>query len=105
MSPPNVVTMEGVNKRYPTAKGDDVVAVTDVSFEVRRKETLAIVGPSGCGKSTLLRLIAGVDHSKQRKDRARAVGWQVCRRVRLSGIKSYALENGIRQYQASAGSC
>ena len=75
MSPPNVVTMEGVNKRYPTAKGDDVVAVTDVSFEVRRKETLAIVGPSGCGKSTLLRLIAGVDTpSDGRIERERSDG-------------------------------
>ena len=61
MSPSSVVTMGGVGKVYPTAKRGDVIALTDISLEVRREETLAIVGPSGCGKSTLLRLIAGLD--------------------------------------------
>jgi len=35
-------------------------AVEDVSFEIRRGETLALVGESGCGKSTVARLIAGL---------------------------------------------
>ncbi len=65
MSQPDVVTMTGIGKRYSTAKGDDVTALTDVSLSVRDQETLAIVGPSGCGKSTLLRLIAGVDHQTE----------------------------------------
>lgn len=61
MSSDIVVKMDGIGKRYSTAKGDDVVALKNVTLEVRRGETLGIVGPSGCGKSTLLRLIAGVD--------------------------------------------
>lgn len=53
--------MDGIGKTYSTAKGEDVLALSNISLEVREQETLAIVGPSGCGKSTLLRLIAGVD--------------------------------------------
>jgi peptide/nickel transport system ATP-binding protein len=37
-----------------------VQAVDDVSFEVRKGETLGIVGESGCGKSTTSRLIMGL---------------------------------------------
>ncbi|HEX2648592.1 MAG TPA: oligopeptide/dipeptide ABC transporter ATP-binding protein [Burkholderiales bacterium] len=35
-------------------------AVDDVSLEVRKGETLALVGESGCGKSTVARLIVGL---------------------------------------------
>jgi multiple sugar transport system ATP-binding protein len=38
-----------------------VVAVDDVSLEVRDGEFMVLVGPSGCGKSTLLRSVAGLE--------------------------------------------
>jgi ABC-type glutathione transport system ATPase component len=38
-----------------------VVAVHDVSFELRRQETLGIVGESGSGKTTLIKLLLGLE--------------------------------------------
>ena len=37
----------------------EVVALSETSFEVRRGEFVCVLGPSGCGKSTLLNVIAG----------------------------------------------
>ena len=51
------VIFDKVVKRYT----GDVVAVKDLSFEIKDKEFLVLVGPSGCGKSTALRMIAGLE--------------------------------------------
>ncbi|MFC6825137.1 ABC transporter ATP-binding protein [Halopelagius fulvigenes] len=50
-------TLDDVTKRF----GDDIVAVNDLSLEIRDGEFLVLVGPSGCGKSTTLRTIAGLE--------------------------------------------
>ena len=55
-----MIVLDHVAKTFVTRGGEQVVAMSDVSLDVRRNEFVCLVGPSGCGKSTLLRLVAGL---------------------------------------------
>jgi len=39
---------------------DNEQVIRDLSFTVKRRETLSILGRSGCGKTTLLKIVAGI---------------------------------------------
>ena len=51
------LVFDGVTFQHRTARQ---AALEDVSFEVRRGETIAFVGPSGSGKTTLVKLLVGL---------------------------------------------
>ncbi|MEU9353342.1 thiol reductant ABC exporter subunit CydD [Streptomyces griseoloalbus] len=54
--PTGALSFDGVTVSHPGRSTD---AVSDVSFTVAPKETVALVGPSGAGKSTLLNVLLG----------------------------------------------
>jgi peptide/nickel transport system ATP-binding protein len=54
------VSRPWLNRVVEGAPRQSLRAVDDVSFEVAKGETLALVGESGCGKSTVARLIVGL---------------------------------------------
>ncbi len=59
MSEP-LISVKGVTKQVADATGT-LTILHEISFELRPKESVAIVGASGSGKSTLLSILAGLD--------------------------------------------
>jgi NitT/TauT family transport system ATP-binding protein len=62
MTEPGFVSLTGVSHRYGgiQAGPEGVLAVQDLTINIRRGEFAAVVGPSGCGKSTLMKLATGL---------------------------------------------
>lgn len=81
-----VLRVEDLVVRFPAGRGRVVQAVSGISFDLVRGETLGLVGESGCGKSTTGRaimqlprpttgrvLIDGVDIATLQKDAVRSL--------------------------------
>lgn len=49
-----ILKVEGLNKRF-----GGIVAIVNISFEVKKGELLGIIGPNGSGKTTLVNLLTG----------------------------------------------
>src|SRR5919198_3268705 len=62
MSDTPLLQLRGISKSFGS-----VQALTDVDFEVRSGEVMALVGDNGAGKSTLIKCVAGIhsyDHGE-----------------------------------------
>ncbi len=54
-----MLNLKNISQKFKT-KGEDLIALKDISLSVRQGEFVTFIGPSGCGKSTLLRIIGGL---------------------------------------------
>ena len=58
------VVLEHLTKKFPNRNKkikEDVIAVSDFTFEIPDGKLVGLLGPSGCGKSTTLNLISGLE--------------------------------------------
>src|SRR5246500_2692026 len=56
---PPFISLRNVRKVY-RSRGEEFLAVSDVSMDVQEGELVSLVGPSGCGKTTVLKILAGL---------------------------------------------
>ena len=52
-----LLSVKNLTVHFNAGAGQKIQAVSDVSFQIRKGETLGLVGESGCGKSTIARAV------------------------------------------------
>ena len=60
----NILKINDLKKIYHDITSE-VIAIDNISLEVKEKDFISIVGPSGCGKSTLLSILANLEEKSE----------------------------------------
>ena len=56
-----ILQIDSIAKSFRQPDSSLIEVIKNISFDIKRGETISITGPSGSGKTTLLSLIAGLD--------------------------------------------
>ena len=59
-----ILELKNIKKIYHEKQGE-IIALDNISFNVKDKEFISIIGPSGCGKSTILSILANIESLTQ----------------------------------------
>jgi NitT/TauT family transport system ATP-binding protein len=54
-----ILSIKNLTKSFPK-DGGEMLAIEDLSLEVKDGELICLLGPSGCGKTTILKIVAGL---------------------------------------------
>ena len=80
--PHNIIEVDRITKRVKDSSGT-LTILHEISFNLAKQESVAIVGASGSGKSTLLSILAGLDTPSSGA-------------VRLAGVELFTLDEDAR---------
>jgi len=100
MSTESIISIRGITKQFP-----GVIALKDVSLDVRRGELHSICGENGAGKSTLMKILSGVitDYEGELAIGGKVVRFEGTRAAEQAGISIIHQElNIVEQLSAAA---